>query len=233
MTDRAPKSPAPEPAYKQLADSMRRQILDGTLEPGDQFAAEGALATQYAVSRSTVREALRLLTSEHLVITTRGVTGGSFVARPKAAQISESLLRSLDVLTSAKEISISELLEAREMLEVPSAGLAAQRRTHEHVEAIKLSLSDNSPDLSTFESGKNFHVLIMKASDNRVLETMTWPLFVILRTRLPRDRAPKSFWRRVNADHLAIYEAVAEGDRVTAEYKMREHLHHIHEKVHW
>jgi DNA-binding FadR family transcriptional regulator len=233
MSNANPKTSTPEPAYKQVANSIRRQILDGTFQPGDQFAAEGELAEQYSVSRSTVREALRLLTSEHLVFTRRGVTGGSFVAQPKAAQISESLLTSLDVLTSAKEISISELLEAREILEIPAAGLAAQRRNKEQVAAIEISLSDNSPDLSTFESGKNFHVLIMKASGNRLLETMTWPLFVVLRTRFPRDRAPESFWTRVNADHLAIYEAIAEGDRVTAEYKMRQHLQHIYEKADW
>ena len=73
----------------------------------------------------------------------------------------------------------------------------------------------------------------MKASGNRLLATMTWPLFVVLRTRSPRERAPKSFWNRVNVEHLAIYEAIAEGDRVAAEYKMREHLHYIYEKVDW
>ena len=122
MSSTQPGALTPESAYKQVANSIRCQIFDGTLEPGDQFVPEGALAEQHAVSRSTVREALRLLTSEHLFVMTRGVTGGSFAARPKATQIGESLLRSLDVLTSAKEISISELLEAREMLEVPPPG---------------------------------------------------------------------------------------------------------------
>ena len=70
------------PAYRLLADDLRAQITSGRLVPGDRLPTEPQLCQRSGVSRSTVREALRLLASQHLIVTTRGVSGGSFVAHP-------------------------------------------------------------------------------------------------------------------------------------------------------
>lgn len=223
-----PVAPSPDPAYQQVAEKLRRQILGGEIEPGQRLPVEGDLAEQLGVSRSTVREALRSLTSQRLVVTTRGVTGGSFVAHPLSSDLGDSLTESLEWLTMVDQITVSELLEAREMLEVPASGLAAQRRTPNELAELEASLPESPRDLSpTFESSRGFHVLIVKASGNRLLETMTRPLFVVLQTRFLRDQAPKSFWKRVDDEHRNIYAAIAAGDRMVAEYEMREHLHHL------
>ena len=216
------------PAYQQVAETLRRQILDGELEPGQRLPVEGDLSEQLGVSRSTLREALRSLASQNLVITRRGVNGGSFVTHPLTSDVSDMLATSLEWLTMAEQVTVSELLEAREMLEVPASGLAAQRRTANVLEEMEASLPDTPRDLfPTFEASRNFHVLIVNASGNRLLETMTRPLFVVLQTRFLRDRAPKSFWKRVDDEHRNIYTAIADGDRPAAEYEMREHLHHL------
>jgi GntR family transcriptional repressor for pyruvate dehydrogenase complex len=217
-----------EPAYQRVAEQLRRQILSGELEPGERLPVEGELADQFGVSRSTIREALRSLASQRLVVTTRGVTGGTFVAQPEPADVGDSLIESLEWLAVADQITVGELLEAREMLEVPAAGLAAVRRTQEDLEMLRAALPDQPEDLSpTFESSRNFHVLIVNASGNRLLETMTRPVFVVLQSRFLRDRAPQSFWANVDDEHRAIYNAIAAGDRLAAEYEMREHLHHL------
>ncbi|HEY3480196.1 MAG TPA: GntR family transcriptional regulator, partial [Streptomyces sp.] len=75
------------PAYQLLSDALRARIITGELKPGEKLPVEPDLSTQYGVSRSTVREALRLLASQNLIITTRGVAGGSFVAYPKPQQV--------------------------------------------------------------------------------------------------------------------------------------------------
>ena len=170
-----------QPAYEQVAEAIRRQIIGGRLAPGDRLPVEGDLASQHGVSRSTVREALRVLTSQNLVVTTRGVTGGTFVAMPDASLVAENLTTSLDLLTMAEQITVTELLEAREMLEVPAAGLAALRREPDDLAELGASLPDGPEDLSpTFESSRNFHRLILGASGNRLLQTMTNPVFLVL-----------------------------------------------------
>src|ERR1700716_910080 len=70
------------PAYRQVADELRRQIIAGLLPAGHRLPNEPELSRAFGVSRSTVREALRVLASQHLIETLRGGRGGSFVAAP-------------------------------------------------------------------------------------------------------------------------------------------------------
>ena len=117
------------PAYQLLADELREEITSGRLQPGERLPPEPELCVRTGVSRSTVREALRLLASQHLIVTTRGVTGGSFVSHPDAEQLSEALSTGLTLLTHSAGLGMADLLELRRALEIPAAGLAAARRT--------------------------------------------------------------------------------------------------------
>ena len=78
----------------------------------------GALA-QFGVSRSTVREALRVLSSQNLVTTTRGVSGGSFVVHPGVEDIGDYLEASVGLLAGGDGLDVEQLLEVRDLLEVP------------------------------------------------------------------------------------------------------------------
>ena len=75
--------------FHRLSEDLRRRILAGDLALGDRLPSEPELALQYGVSRSTVREALRVLESQNLVVTTRGATGGSWINHPNREQIAE------------------------------------------------------------------------------------------------------------------------------------------------
>src|SRR5918998_6142087 len=99
------------PAYQVLADELREDITSGRLRPGERLPPEPELCVRTGVSRSTVREALRLLSSQHLIVTTRGVTGGSFVAPPEAQQPSDALSTGLTLLTNVAGVGFADLLE--------------------------------------------------------------------------------------------------------------------------
>ena len=128
------------PAYSRVANELRRLILDGELIPGERLPVEADLAERFGVSRSTVREALRSLTTQNLAVTVRGVSGGTFVSRPDPDQVSDSLTTGLGFLTVAEELTVAELMQARELLEVPAASSAARNRTAEQLERILGSL---------------------------------------------------------------------------------------------
>lgn len=215
-------------AYQRLADELRDEILDGDMVPGDRLPNEGDLTERFSVSRSTVREALRVLTSQGFVVTTRGVKGGTFVAQPLPSDVGDSLIDSLQWLTLGDRITVAEMLEARELLEVPACGLAAQRRSAKDLSEMESALARPDEDSSlSFESSRDFHVRIVQSSGNELLETMTRPIFVVLQDRFLRDRAPSEFWSQVAEEHQRIYQGIAAGDRLTAEYEMREHLRHL------
>lgn len=214
------------PAYQALAETLRDRILSGELEPGHRLPVEPELSAAYGVSRSTVREALRVLASQNLVETTRGVLGGSFVAHPRPHQISSYLQSSISLLTGAKEISVEALLEARDLLEVPAAGLAALRRTRVHVEALEESLVDRgAADPSARHAlGVEFHVTLLRSAGNPLLEVLARPVYGVLAERF--DPAPLSaaFWAEMDDDHRRIVEAVRRRDVDGAREATRAHL---------
>jgi GntR family transcriptional regulator, transcriptional repressor for pyruvate dehydrogenase complex len=209
-----------------LADALRMRILTRELRPGQKLPIEPELADEYAVSRSTVREALRVLASQGLVTTSRGVLGGSFVAYPSPRQMSDYLEASLGLFAQSDELAVEALLEARDMLEVPAAGLAAVRRSADDLEILRGTLGDppGPEPRQIMEFARTFHEKLLRIADNPIVEALTRPVFEVLYERMVRFTAPEPTWSRVKGDHQLIFDAVAEGDAEAARAEMRIHL---------
>lgn len=214
------------PAYRVLADTLRHQILSGELRSGDRLPAEAELCELYGVSRSTVREALRALATERLLVTRRGVAGGSFVAAPQPGDIAGLVQSSLALLTSADSLSVESLIEVRFLLEVPAAGLAAARHAEDDLEALRRSLFDpEATDLEAmFSANRDFHLNLLRATGNPVLEAVAAPIFGVVYERFVRRNAPGTFWTQVDHDHRDILDRVRAGDVAGAEEAQRAHL---------
>jgi DNA-binding FadR family transcriptional regulator len=182
------------------------------------------------VSRSTVREALRLLASQHLIVTTRGVTGGSFVSHPDAEQLSEALSTGLNLLTKAA-VGFADLLELRSALEIPAAALAAIRRTDAHLAEIRAALFD--PDLDDFDvmlqAHATFHGAVAKATCNPLYELVTRPLYHVSYGEEVIDSLPEGYWARIDADHRALLAALVDRDAERARTLGRLHLEFLAE----
>ena len=110
------------------------------LRPDDRLGTENELATEFGVSRPTLREALRLLASSHLIRASRGPGGGVFVASTQNEGIGRNLSESIATMLETESISLVELVEARIQLEVPLAGLAASNATDETVAELEAAL---------------------------------------------------------------------------------------------
>jgi GntR family transcriptional regulator, transcriptional repressor for pyruvate dehydrogenase complex len=214
------------PAYQVLADALRAQILTGELRAGRKLPIEPELSLQYGVSRSTVREALRVLASQNLITTTRGVSGGSFIAYPNPEQISGYLEASLRLLAQADNLTIGQLAEARDMLEVPAAGLAAQRRSEEQLQDLKATLFDRGQVTleQAIEASKTFHTALVRATGSPLVEVLARPVFEVVYDHVQGWEAPPGFWRRIAGDHERIFEAIAAQDPATAQDAIRDHL---------
>ena len=108
-----------------LADALRRQILSGELPEGYALPVERMLAAESGLSRTAVREALRILEIEGLVYTKAGRAGGSFIRRPDA----QSVERTLTVFMAARHVKFRALLELREALGMNRPGNDSRART--------------------------------------------------------------------------------------------------------
>lgn len=214
------------PAYRQVADELRSQIMRGALPPGSRLPAEAELTRMFGVSRPTVREALRALTSQHLIETRRGVQGGSFVSAPDPAKVVEDVGGALGVLVGTPQLRLADLLEARLMLEPHAARLAAQRADADTVETLRAAASPvrDPRDPSGFVPHMDFHTTVLMATGNLMFTMMGQPVSEVLRTTLDRSVADRSEWARVDACHAAIAEHIARGEAAEAEEAMRSHL---------
>jgi len=218
----------------EIVQTLGDDIQEGRLRSGDKLPTESALVTRFDVSRTVVREAISRLQASGLVETRHGI--GTFVKDP--ATSANFRIAPEDFATVADVIS---LLELRISLETEAAGLAAQRRSDAHVQAMADALAafeaamDQSGD--AVPSDFQFHVEVARATGNRhFADLMTYlGTMIIPRTRLnTAERAPEgrlAYLRRVHAEHESIFQAIANQDADTARAAMRTHLSNSRERL--
>jgi DNA-binding FadR family transcriptional regulator len=213
-------------AFEQVADQLRDHIISGRLGPSERLPNEESLARNFGVSRSTVREALRMLAAQQLIRTTKGVGGGSFVTLPTVDHISDFVQGNLSLLTESRHVSLQEFLEARELLEVSAARYCALRRSEETLHQLTHTIDNPPGDSAPHELGRNydFHSTVIQSCGNTLLTMAAQPIFTVLQTHLLRTTLTKSFLNTVHDDHVTIADAIQAGDADAAAEEMRRHL---------
>jgi DNA-binding FadR family transcriptional regulator len=196
-----------------LAD-LRAAIEKGELEVGARLPSEAAMAGRYGVSRSVVREALR--SCETLGLTKTQTGRGTFVIADRVA----SDLRMGDY-------SSRDLDEARPHIEVPAAGLAAERRTAAQCAELQrlIDVMKKTKDPTALASlDADFHAAVAQASGNK--------LFVAVLAQIHGALARQSETLTViarrrddsNREHQAIVDAIADGSTEQSKAAMATHL---------
>jgi GntR family transcriptional regulator, transcriptional repressor for pyruvate dehydrogenase complex len=170
---------------------------------------------------------LRLLTSQNLIVTTRGVTGGSFVAEPSPKKLAETLENGLGMLVANGNLQGSHLFEVRAMLEVPAAELAAAGRTDAHLADLAEAMFDPADELDkVLPAIRAFHTTIAAATGNPLLLLISESLFPSNDRQLTLD-APVGYLPRLDAEHREIFAAIRDGDGPRAAAATRDHLEYL------
>jgi DNA-binding FadR family transcriptional regulator len=213
--------------YELVADRLRERVVLGDLQPGERLPNEAVLATDFGVSRATVREALRVLAAQNLIRTAKGGGGGSYVTLPSVGGVSDFVQSSISLLADADNVTLAELLEARELLEVPAARLAAVRRSEAELERLRGAIPDEPLRLGTqrqFVYNQDFHLAVIEGCRNALLAIAAQPVFVVLQRNLARSKLGARFHRTINDHHRAIAAAIEVGDADRAGDEMHAHL---------
>jgi GntR family transcriptional repressor for pyruvate dehydrogenase complex len=215
-------------ASEQVAAAIQHRIQTDGLEPGDFLGREEDLASEFGVSRPTLREALKLLASGNLIRANKGPGGGIFVAHTADQGVRRSLIDSVDMMIETGAVSLEELLEARTLLEVPLAGLAALQASETTVERLREALAAETAangDMDAIHAADTaFHREIAAAAGNRIAQALTGWVFEVLQPRLLVQLRDAVVPRAVLDQHTALLKAIEKGDRTRAERAMREHL---------
>lgn len=208
-----------------LANQLRAMILDGTVPPGQSLPPERELVESSGLSRSSVRDALRVLEVEGLIATRPGRSGGSVAKLPSR----ETVARPMELFVKSHEIQLGSLLDCRLAVEPFLAARAAINRTEEELAEIK-SLHDRfvatEDDIADYKRlNLEWHLAVARASHNELLialmEAVSHPIleaadYQAVTTEQIRAAAKKA--------HTAIVEAIEAQDADLAHQRMSKHV---------
>ena len=217
-------------SYRQVADQIQDLIIAGDLVAGQRLPSEAEMIPLFGVSRSTIREALRILSTNGLVVTRRGVNGGTFVAELDASRVEGVLNSALDTLALTNQVDSGDFLTAWMAIEGPSARLAARLKGGEYLGELEVCSrppDENSSRAEKLKQSSHFHFAVLSASKNLLLEAMGRPVSAVARSRFSRTAPGEDFWQINTEEHRRIYDAIAAGDEVAAEEETKKHIENL------
>ncbi|MBP2411831.1 DNA-binding FadR family transcriptional regulator [Arthrobacter stackebrandtii] len=201
-------------AAEAVFQAIRAAIENGQLQVGAKLSSETALASQYGVSRSVIREALRSCTALGLTETQTGK--GTFVIANRASS---------DLVLG--DFSARSLMEARPHIEVPAAEFAATRRTAEQLEEMRgildLMAEEDDPQIWV-NLDAAFHAAIARASGNGVFESVVNDIRDAMASQSETINLITGRARQSNLEHQKILDAITRGATADAGRAMSVHL---------
>ena len=211
------------------ADALLGLVLDGTFPPGSSLPSEAELAGRFAISRLTVREAIRSLASTQVIRVQQG-RSSSINPVEQWSALDPRLLRARGQASGEPLRLPKRLLEARRVIEVAIAEMAAERRTDDHLTRMAAAIdamreSHDSDDVPRFvEADLAFHAVLFEAADNAFLEALMQPLASVIKDlREETSSAPETREHAIDF-HGRILRRVVARDAEGAREDMREHL---------
>jgi DNA-binding FadR family transcriptional regulator len=197
-------------------------ILEAGLRPGDRLPSERELMARLAVGRSSLREAVRTLVA--LGVIEVAVGSGMYVADGEGSMITRPLFWG----RLMSEQSTRDVVEARRVVEVELAGLAAERARDDELAAIreKITLIErhlDDPDAFA-RYDLEFHLAIADAAHNQVLRQVIDTMRHVMRAWFAEAFRGREDRSEPVGRHQLIYDAIAARDPERARQAMAEHI---------
>lgn len=209
--------------FELVIRQLREMLETGQLRSGEKLPTEPDLAAQFGVSRTTLREALKVLELSGYLEIRRGYWGGTFVAEPSSEEFKMIAPSAMSLLV----VNSRQLSQVRFAIEPSAAMIAAQmdvRDTRPLEDAVReMEVFDDRP-ARVLEANFNFHIGVARISAN--------PVFIAvleeLRPAIYRDLnliVRDSGWREAcRTEHGHIVKAIEAGNREETGRAMRQHL---------
>lgn len=216
----------PEKLAQTLAGHIRKQFITREIVDGYQFPAESVLVERYQVSRTTLREAFRILEAQSLVRIQRGAKGGARATVPDLLVAA----RQLGMHLQLQGATLRSVYETRTTLEGPMAKNLALHRSADKVAALHAALSDEQRalgDADAFRSASTrFHDLVGRLSENTTAEVVANILgqLVNLHAQQVVHESVANEEAAIHQAHSKLVKLIEKGDAAAAEAHWRAHL---------
>lgn len=197
---------APRALYEEVAELLRQRIFNRELEPGS-WIDELKLAEDYGISRTPLREALKVLAAEGLV--TMKVRRGSYV-------------------TEVSDKDLADVYHLLSLLESDAAGVVAERATaaqRAELQALHAELESAAGDRDRFFAvNERFHMRVLEMADNRWREQMVADLRKVMKLNRHNSLFKTGRIDESLAEHRAVMAALLASDTDLTRQRMQEHF---------
>jgi GntR family transcriptional regulator, transcriptional repressor for pyruvate dehydrogenase complex len=214
--------------FEEVLDQIKILLLTRRLKVGQKLPNEIELSESMGISRSSLREALRILDILGII---EGKSGEGTIIKQANP---ENLKSIMSLVAVSKGLDTDELVETRILLEMSSAKFAAERRTEEDLKTIKNILLEMDQNYITDNEEANvhsdflFHQAIVSASKNRMLmlliEVISDLLGEQIRTTRTKFATSPEILGRFQKEHWKIYKLIEDQQSEEVERLMSEHL---------
>lgn len=231
MTDPARAETVRRSRPVRVAEAIKEWVVEKGLAPGDRLPGEAELIARFAMSKGTIREAMRLLQAQGLVVTKTGPGGGSFVG-----EVSQDRARALLAnYFYFQNVSIDDIYQVRIALEPEAAASLAGKldeRQYAQLETIMTAYEHPAEDAESERlqhvASLRFHGTLAGFADNVLLGFFIGFMAQILTDLTVYKRLYSKpnheLWREGRCHQLDLLGALRAGDADKAREIMRDHM---------
>jgi GntR family transcriptional repressor for pyruvate dehydrogenase complex len=207
---------------ERIAREIQELVITSQLHAGDRLPAERELAARFGVSRTAVREALKLLQERGLVEARTG--RGSYVADPGLATVTSSI----SVASQLQKGTLGDLLEARQCLETHTVTLACERATAEDIAIIQATIEGMDGQLDDaikfIEIDSEFHSALAAAAHNPFFLILGDALIDLIQAVRQVSGRVEGSTRRAQFYHHELLAAIKARDAARASALVAQHM---------
>ncbi|MCA1844460.1 MAG: FCD domain-containing protein [Actinobacteria bacterium] len=211
-----------------VAQSIAEYILKEDLKPGDALPNEKIMTESLAVGRATLREGLRLLETQGVLVIRPGPGGGPVLRET----LPDDLASSMTLMLQSMRVSFLQVVEARTAIEPEIARAAALNRSDDQLEPLReacdvLVASPNQP--GEFRAAYNiFHELLGEMTGNVVLQVLASTLRKVSEPLHEQVAWGPRSERAAVQTHLRLVTAIEKRDADAARHEVADHMHWYH-----
>ena len=206
---------------EQVAQRILRMIEEGTLHEGDKLPSEPEFAKQLGISRGILREGLAQLKAQGLI--SRKPKDGTYILPLKGSK--DDMTQSTQRMIKAS--SFRNIMEMRDAIEQKAAVLAVDRATDEELEELREIVLKSEQHTGEDDLDFYFHYRLVELSGNSIFMGIVNTYFEEIREIRDRNLKTASHNAEVQAEHLAIIDAICRRDRVAAGLAVENHMTRI------
>lgn len=210
----------------QISRQLGERILDGNLQPGELLPDENALCDEFGVSRTVIREAVKMLVAKGFLEVKQRVG-------TRVQDVGHWQMLDRDVLMWHQSLTIEDerlisLMELRQSIEPDAARYAAARRSDQQMAAIQHAVDQMQAKVSNNSeyvlADARFHIAVLRAANNRYFDSLENVIFAGLMLSIRLTNPDETMNQTSVPLHQAIADAIASNDADGAYERMKDHL---------